>query len=73
MANSKRNHRQNHSADKKPASDGTSAPDCTPKASRKIEPVCTAPDSERGLTHPPDFNGSLYQRMSEDLHLEANS
>ena len=36
---------------------------------RKIEPPRTAPDTERVLTHSPYFNGSLYQRMSEDLHL----
>jgi len=28
-----------------------------------------APQTERGLTHSPHFNGPLYQRMSEDLHL----
>lgn len=36
---------------------------------RKIEPARTAPDTERGLTHSPYFNGSLYERMSQDLHL----
>jgi len=36
---------------------------------RKIEPPRTAPDTERGLTHSPYFNGPLYERMSEDLHL----
>jgi site-specific recombinase XerD len=36
---------------------------------RKIEPPHKAPDTERGLTHSPYFNGSLYERMSEDLHL----
>ena len=36
---------------------------------RKIEPPRTAPDTERGLTHSLYFNGPLYQRMSEDLHL----
>jgi site-specific recombinase XerD len=40
---------------------------------RKIEPPRKAPDSERGLTHSPYFNGSLYQRMSEDLHLGGMS
>ena len=34
-----------------------------------VEPARTAPDSERGLTHSPYFNGPLYKRMSEDLHL----
>ena len=36
---------------------------------RKVEPARKAPDSERGLTHSPYFNGPLYERMSEDLHL----
>ena len=36
---------------------------------RKIEPARSAPDTERGLTHSPYFNGSLYERMSQDLHL----
>lgn len=36
---------------------------------RKIEPSRKAPQTERGLTHSPYFNGSLYERMSEDLHL----
>ena len=36
---------------------------------RKIEPPRKAPQTERGLTHSPYFNGPLYQRMSEDLHL----
>lgn len=36
---------------------------------RKIEPPRKAPDSERGLTHSPYFNGTLYERMSQDLHL----
>ncbi len=36
---------------------------------RKIEPPRTAPDTERRLTHSPYFNGPLYQRMNEDLHL----
>ena len=36
---------------------------------RKIEPARKAPDSERGLTHSPYFNGPLYERMSQDLHL----
>ena len=35
---------------------------------RKIEPPRKAPDSERGLTHSPYFNGTLYERMSQDLH-----
>ncbi|MEZ6032337.1 MAG: hypothetical protein R3C17_04535 [Planctomycetaceae bacterium] len=35
---------------------------------RKIEPLRKAPDSERGLTHSPYFNGTLYERMSQDLH-----
>ncbi len=36
---------------------------------RKIEPPRKPPDSERGLTHSPYFNGTLYERMSQDLHL----
>jgi integrase/recombinase XerD len=40
---------------------------------RKIEPARTAPQTERGLTHSPYFNGPLYQRMSEDLHLGGMS
>ena len=40
---------------------------------RKIEPPRTAPDSERGLTHSPYFNGPLYERMSQDLHLGGMS
>ena len=32
-----------------------------------------APQTERGLTHSPYFNGPLYQRMSEDLHLGGMS
>ena len=36
---------------------------------QNVEPPRTAPDSERGLTHSPYFNGPLYKRMSEDLHL----
>ncbi|MEZ6034042.1 MAG: hypothetical protein R3C17_13185 [Planctomycetaceae bacterium] len=35
---------------------------------RKIEASRKAPDSERGLTHSPYFNGTLYERMSQDLH-----
>ena len=40
---------------------------------RKIEPARTAPQTERGLTHSPYFNGPLYERMSEDLHLGGMS
>jgi len=40
---------------------------------RKIEPPRKAPPTERGLTHSPYFNGLLYQRMSEDLHLGGMS
>jgi len=40
---------------------------------RKIEPARKAPDSRRGLTHSPYFNGSLYERMSQDLHLGGMS
>lgn len=40
---------------------------------RKIEPPRKAPLTERGLTHSPYFNGPLYERMSEDLHLGGMS
>ena len=58
MANSNHDSSQNNGDHKK----------CDAKR-RKIEPPRTAPDTERGLTHSPYFNGPLYQRMSEDLHL----
>ena len=32
-------------------------------------PALKAPGTERGLTHSPYFNGPLYERMSDDLHL----
>ena len=38
--------------------------------SRKVPaPAMKSPGTERGLTHSPYFNGPLYERMSEDLHL----
>ncbi len=37
------------------------------------EPARKAPGTERGLTHSPYFNGALYERMSEDLHLGGMS
>ena len=40
---------------------------------RKIGPARSAPDTERGLTHSPYFNGPLYERMSQDLHLGGMS
>ncbi len=40
---------------------------------RKVEPPRRAPRSERGLTHSPYFNGALYERMSQDLHLGGMS
>ncbi|MBL8814580.1 MAG: hypothetical protein JNL58_01025 [Planctomyces sp.] len=40
---------------------------------RNAEPARSAPDTERGLTHSPYFNGLLYKRMSEDLHLGGMS
>jgi site-specific recombinase XerD len=40
---------------------------------QNVEPARTAPDTERGLTHSPYFNGPLYKRMSEDLHLGGMS
>lgn len=36
---------------------------------KKVEPPRKSPDSARSLTHSPYFNGELYERMSEDLHL----
>ena len=62
MANAKRNRAQNDSTDRQPAA-----------ANRKIEPPRNAPETERPLTHSPYFNGPLYQRMSEDLHLGGMS
>jgi len=40
---------------------------------RKVDPPRRAPRSERGLTHSPYFNGALYERMSQDLHLGGMS
>ncbi len=34
-----------------------------------MEPARKTPASERSLTHSPYFQGPLYERMSEDLHL----
>ena len=39
------------------------------KTCKNVEPSRTAPQTERGLIHSPYFNGPLYERMSEDLHL----
>jgi len=37
---------------------------------RKVPaPALKSPGTERGLTQSPYFNGPLYERMSEDLHL----
>ena len=57
-SNSSNNRKQNGSSDLRSA-----------RRNDKVEPARTAPDSERGLTHSPYFNGTLYKRMSEDLHL----
>ena len=62
MANAKRNRAQNHAADRQPA-----------VANREIAPPRQAPETERSLTHSPYFNGPLYERMSEDLHLGGMS
>jgi integrase/recombinase XerD len=43
------------------------------KTRRNVEPPRTTPATERGLTHSPYFNGPLYERMSEDLHLGGMS
>ena len=42
-------------------------------AVKTVEPPRRAPDTERSLTHSPYFNGPLYDRMSEDLHLGGMS
>lgn len=62
MASSENNRHQDHSANRRRTT-----------RNRNVEPPRTAPDSERGLTHSPYFNGPLYQRMSEDLHLGGMS
>ena len=58
MASSENERPQDDSADRRRAA-----------SNRRIEPPRKAPQTERGLTHSPYFNGPLYQRMSEDLHL----
>lgn len=58
MASSDNNRPQDDAADRRRAD-----------RNRKIEPARKAPKSERGLTHSPYFNGPLYERMSQDLHL----
>ena len=41
---------------------------------RKVPvPALRSPGTKRGLTHSPYFNGPLYERMSEDLHLGGMS
>jgi hypothetical protein len=62
MASSKRSSDHNH--DNNPRRS---------KTRRNVEPPRTTPDTERGLTHSPYFNGPLYERMSEDLHLGGMS
>jgi len=58
MASSENDRHQDDSANRRRAA-----------RNRKIEPPRKAPQTERGLTHSPHFNGPLYERMSEDLHL----
>ncbi len=54
-----------HSNDKRPQMRSTT---------RKVPaPALKAQDTERGLTHSPYFNGPLYERMSNDLHLGGMS
>lgn len=48
-------------------------PHVTSAARKTVEPSRRSPDTERGLTHSPFFNGPLYERMSEDLHLGGMS
>ena len=43
------------------------------KSRRNAEPPRKTPQTQRGLTHSPYFNGPLYERMSEDLHLGGMS
>ncbi len=62
MATSKNNSRRKNSGDRHNAT-----------RTRCAEPALSAPDTERGLTHSPYFNGLLYKRMSEDLHLGGMS
>ena len=62
MASSKRNRSQNRSAARK-----STAP------KKDVAPPRQSPKTERSLTHSPYFNGPLYQRMSEDLHLGGMS
>lgn len=62
MATSKNNSRRKNSGDRHNAT-----------RTRCAEPARSAPDTERGLTHSPYFNGLLYKRMSEDLHLGGMS
>ena len=60
-----RNSNDKHSNGKRPQIRSTS---------RKVPaPALKAPGTERGLTHSPYFNGALYERMSEDLHLGGMS
>ena len=62
---SDRNSNDKHSNGKRPQIRSTS---------RKVPaPALKAPGTERGLTHSPYFNGALYERMSEDLHLGGMS
>ena len=55
------NTNDNNANDKRPQKDSAGRKD--PAPARK------SPDGERGLTHSPYFNGPLYERMSDDLHL----
>lgn len=55
----------NHSNGKRPQMRSTA---------RKVPaPALKSPGTERGLTHSPYFNGRLYERMSQDLHLGGMS
>jgi len=44
-----------------------------PAAAKVVAPPLRSPATERSLTHSPYFNGQLYERMSEDLHLGGMS
>jgi len=63
--NTNNNSNDNNKNSKRPPKDS---------AARKVPaPARKSPGTERGLTHSPYFNGPLYERMSEDLHLGGMS
>lgn len=64
MTSSKRPSNNDHARNRNPRDS---------KVRKHVEAARTSPDTERGLTHSPFFNGPLYERMSEDLHLGGMS